>query len=379
MIDGARDLLGLLALSLGRSGLPGIAPVGDVTPGSSKEEIWEGLVGGSLVMRNLAKTIQRVARNDVSVLILGESGTGKELVARAIHARSNRASGPFVPINCPSIPRELIEAELFGHERGAYTGATTARPGKVEMADRGTLFLDEVGDMDLATQSKLLRFLQEREFQRVGGRATLRVDVRVLAATSRDLKQAMESGAFRTDLFFRLNVVPVTLAPLRERKEDVPALVRYFLKEIGTGTGRTLSITPRALETLRAHTWPGNVRELRNTIAHMAAMADASIVDTTHLPASIPRGAPATREREGSSATNMLDFAATLRPGETLEDRLMEAEAQIIRMALESEGWNQSAAARRLGVTETMVRNRIKKFGIKRPDASTGTGGGDAT
>ena len=371
-----RSLLRLLALLVGRFRLAGIDPVGSAAP-KRVDEAFEGLVGSAPSMLGLYDTIERVSQSDVSVLILGESGTGKELVARAMHARSARASGPFVPINCPSIPRELIEAELFGHEKGAYTGATTARPGKVELADRGTLFLDEIGDMDQATQSKLLRFLQEREFQRVGGRQTHHVDVRVLAATSRDLRQAMESGAFRADLFYRLSVVPLTLPPLRDRKEDIPALARHFLREIESEAKRKLSITPRAIEILRAHSWPGNVRELRNALAHMAAMAEGSVLDTSQMPASIPRGAPggAPAQREPGTG-GAPGTAAPLRSGETLQDRLVEVEARVIRWGLEVEGWNQSAAARRLGITETMVRNRMRRFSIEKPDLEGGSGEG---
>ncbi len=372
-----RGLIALAAQWIGRCRISGIDAVGS-EPAARTQDRWEGLVGSTPRMRELYGKIERVAQSDVSVLILGESGTGKELVARAVHSRSRRAQGPFVPINCPSIPRELIEAELFGHERGAYTGATTSRPGRVELADRGTLFLDEVGDMDLATQSKLLRFLQEREFQRVGGRQTLKVDVRVLAATSRNLQEAIEAGAFRADLFFRLNVVQLAIPPLRERRDDIPALVHAFLSEIGQAAGRELSITTKAIEVLQRHAWPGNVRELRNTIAHMAAMADSTTLEAGGIPASIPAGTGRAIEPGHRCATDADGSRQTdsLRPGETLRDRLVEVEARLIRQALDAEAWNQSAAARRLGVTETMIRNRMKQLGVQRPEADSDSGGG---
>jgi DNA-binding NtrC family response regulator len=353
----------LLALHLGATRIGGLSAKGEALTTSGDRD-WEGLVGISPIMQSLYMMIDRVSKSDVSVLILGESGTGKELVARAIHARSARSRGPFAAINCPSIPRELIEAELFGHEKGAYTGAATARPGKVELADRGILFLDEVADMDLAVQSKLLRFLQEREFQRVGGRQAIRVDVRVLAATSRGLDAAMEQGAFRPDLYFRLNVVQIAIPPLRERRGDIPLLVHSFLSEIGSRSNRKIAITGQALERLAAHSWPGNVRELKNTVAHMVAMADDDTLDCQHLPASLPRSTVDAKARLG----DMVDPATgALNPGETVADRLLAVEARLYRWALAEENWNQSATARRLGVTETMVRNRMRSLGIRKP------------
>lgn len=353
--EAGSPVLRLLALHLGRGGVRGIAP----RPADAQrtDGAWEGLVGLSPTMEALFRTIERVARSDVSVLILGESGTGKELVARAIHARSARASGPFVAVNCPSIPRELIEAEMFGHEKGSFTGATQARPGRVEMADGGTLFLDEVADMDIPVQSKLLRFLQEREMQRVGGRETIRVDVRVVAATSRDLEHAMELGTFRPDLYFRLNVVPIRIPPLRERVADVPVLAHKFLGDIESQTGRKLTLTSRALDRLGRHSWPGNVRELKNTVTRMAALAEEDLLDLKHIPSTIGKEA-------GQHATNS---EPGLRGGETLSDRLLQVEAGLFRWALTEEGWNQSAAARRLGVSETMVRNRMRQLGIAKP------------
>jgi len=336
-------------------------------------EVFEGLVGGSHEMREVYRLIDQVAPSDSSVLLLGESGTGKELAARAVHARSDRRTGPFVVINCPSIPRELIEAELFGHEKGAFTGATATRPGKVELANGGTLFLDEVGDMALATQVRLLRFLEEREFQRVGGRETHSVDVRILAATSRDLAEAVENGDFRGDLFYRLNVVPVRMPPLRERPEDLGALCAHLLVRLARGDAEPPVLSGRALDRIAAWNWPGNVRELRNTLEYMVTVAGGELLDEAHLPDAIRRGSgrpqhPAERDPHGGVAAG----AQGLRPGETMEARLRDVEAALIRGTLEATDWNQSAAARRLGVTETKVRNRMRQYGIRRPDEPGG-------
>jgi DNA-binding NtrC family response regulator/tetratricopeptide (TPR) repeat protein len=341
-------------------------------PEPDEDDRFEGLLGSAPAMREVYRLIDRVASADSSVLLLGESGTGKELAARAIHARSPRRDRPFVAINCPSIPQELIEAELFGHEKGAFTGANVARPGKVEIADGGTLFLDEVGDMALATQVRLLRFLEEREFQRVGGRENRRVDVRILAATSRDLAEAVEAGRFRSDLFYRLNVVPVRMPSLRERRDDLPRLVDHFLERFAR-EGRPLRLTGRALELLRNDPWPGNVRELRNAIENMATLAEEDVLDVDRVPEAIReraearRGAPAPPLAGGAPGA-----APGLRPGETMEARLQEVEAALLRATLEAEEWNQSATARRLGITESKVRNRMRQYGLRKPDRNRG-------
>ncbi len=366
----------------GRQPLPLEAPPGDAR--------LDGMVGGSVRMREIYTLIAQVAPTDSNVLILGESGTGKELVARSIHMRSRRGSGPFIAISCPSIPRDLLESELFGHERGAFTGAHEARPGKIEMADGGTLFLDEIGDMPPTTQAKILRFLQEREFTRVGGRAMKRVDVRVLSATSRDLSAEMRDGAFREDLYYRLNVVPIEVPPLRQRAEDIPLLVTHFLAtfhgravEGAPSTPSTLSaetasptITAEAMEQLGAHSWPGNVRELRNTIEHMLTLSEGGPLEARHIPASLRRKlaqeavpgetTAASLDRSGGRLPRNPSGSLALSEGETLESRLIELEADLIRWALERERGNQSAAARRLGITESKIRNRMKLYGIRR-------------
>ncbi|MBK8230806.1 MAG: sigma 54-interacting transcriptional regulator [Candidatus Eisenbacteria bacterium] len=329
---------------------------------------FEGLVGSSPAMRGVHRLIERAAPSESTILILGESGTGKELVARAIHQRSGRRQKPFVPVNCPSIPRDLIESELFGHERGAFTGAVATRAGKVEQADGGTLFLDEIGDMTLTAQVKLLRFLQEREFERVGGQKTLRANVRVLAATSRDLPRMIEQGTFREDLYYRLHVVPIRMPALRERPEDVPVLTDHFLR----GFARSADRIPWRLgsgvrEALRAHPWPGNVRELQNVIEYLATLAVGDEIELAHLPADL-RARGVRGRGEGVASLPGDAVAIELRPGETLESRLMQLEATLIRSALRVEEWNQSAAARRLGITESMMRNRMRQYSIQRPE-----------
>ncbi|MEZ4650970.1 MAG: sigma 54-interacting transcriptional regulator [Candidatus Eisenbacteria bacterium] len=317
---------------------------------------FEGIVGESSEMRAIFRAVERVAPSDASVLVLGESGTGKELVARAIHERSDRKGKPFVAISCPSIPRELIEAELFGHEKGAFTGAAMERRGQVEAADGGTLFLDEIGDMDLATQTKLLRFLQEREFLRVGGREPIRVDIRVLAATSRYLEAEIAAGRFRLDLYYRIGVVPLKIPPLRERIQDVPPLVAHFLHSIGSGD--VPPIDRAVIDALSSYSWPGNVRELRNVVEYVLAMHGAEGPVT---PADLPA-----RVREALDHSDGA-VSLSLRRGETLEARLLSVEGAILRRTLDACGWNQTRAARRLGLKESTMRYKMRRFDLRRP------------
>ena len=331
------------------------------------------LVGSSAPMRALYQMIERVAPTDSTVLVHGESGTGKELVARALHRGSPRASGPFVAISCPSIPRELIEAELFGYERGAFTGATAKKDGQVLLAEGGTLFLDEIGDIDIPTQTKLLRFLQEREFVPVGGRHPIRVDIRLVAATSRNLEDEVRDGRLREDLYYRLSVVPLRIAPLRERADDVPRLVRYFLDRMAEREGLDrIRISPAALDHLTRYTWPGNVRELRNVIEYLVALHRGSPLELRDLPEKIvaandARGgiavAPGTMAN-GSEKGRGAETHSALRAGETLEARVMSVEGSLIRETLERCGGNQSKAARLLGIKESTMRNKMKRYGI---------------
>src|SRR3989475_7630321 len=256
-------------------------------------ETRDALIGNSRVMQTIYKEIGRIATKPVNVLIRGETGTGKELAARALYQHSDRATAPFVAINCAAIPETLLESELFGHERGAFTGAEARRIGRFEQADQGTIFLDEIGDMTPGTQIKLLRVLQEKCLQRLGGKDTIPVDVRVLAATHRDLEQALRDKQFREDLYYRLSVVVITLPPLRERKEDIPELVKYFLRKYAVELGaENPSIHGEALDFLRAENWPGNVRELENVVRKVLLLAQSYTITVAHVRAALARSTP---------------------------------------------------------------------------------------
>jgi transcriptional regulator with GAF, ATPase, and Fis domain len=297
------------------------------------------ILGESEKMKRVFDTIKKVAPTDITVLVQGETGTGKELVAKAIHALSPRREHPFVPVNCAAIPKELIESELFGHEKGAFTGATSARDGKFQVAHEGTIFLDEIGDMSLDLQAKVLRILEDRELQRVGGSKSISVDVRIIAATNKDLAKAVEDGTFREDLYYRLNVVPLKLPPLRERKKDIIPLAEYFI------AGRVKKISSRAKKLMESYDWPGNVRELRNCVDRAVVLGDGKIIQPEDLPYTFRRGdqvIPA--------------------PLETLDH--ME-EDHIVRV-LRYTNWNKSDAARILGITRQTLDNKIKRYKIKK-------------
>jgi transcriptional regulator with PAS, ATPase and Fis domain len=290
-----------------------------------------------------------VAPTNSTVLLGGESGVGKDLVARAIHEKSRRASGPFVKINSTAIPENLLESELFGYEKGAFTGATTSKPGKFELADKGTLFLDEIGDVPPATQVKLLRVLQEREFERLGGTRTIKVDVRLVAATNRDLRAALEEGTFREDLYYRLNVVPIDIPPLRDHKEDIPDLVNLFLSRQADESARKInSISQEALRVLIDHHWPGNVRELQNIMERAAALTSGSVLEAADIHIDSQRAKPADSP------------GAFLPEGVTLE----QWEDELIREALRRSNGNKSQAARLLGLSRNALRYRLSKIGI---------------
>lgn len=305
------------------------------------------MVGKSQAMLRLQQLIEKVAPSKASVLLLGESGTGKTLVARIVHELSRRAPSPFVKVNCAALPENLLESELFGHERGAYTGAVTTKPGRFEEADGGTIFLDEIGELPAALQAKLLRFLQEREFERLGSTRTRKVDVRVIAATNKDLIKAVGDGSFREDLFYRLNVFPVDIPQLRERKEDIPLLADYFLKKTATEYGRRLEFTPRCLEVLEEHSWPGNVRELENLVERLVILTEGPIIDA-----------------EALSFMLAGDTEAPDVPVRTFH-RMQEIECREILGALERNRWVQSWAARDLGFTLRQLGYRVKKFGLE--------------
>jgi DNA-binding NtrC family response regulator len=313
------------------------------------------IVARSPKMQEVLATVERVAPTNSTVLLGGESGVGKDLIARVIHEKSRRASGPFVKINSTAIPENLLESELFGYERGAFTGAATSKPGKFELADKGTLFLDEIGDVPPATQVKLLRVLQEREFERLGGTRTIKVDVRLLAATNRDLRAALEQGTFREDLYYRLNVVPIDIAPLRERKEDIPDLANLFLARFSKDSGRDAAtrvrgITPAAMQMLLSHYWPGNVRELQNVIERACALAVGPELDVKDIQLDTPRS------RAGAGSNDRF-----LPEGMTLD----QWEDEMIRESLKRANGNKSQAARLLGLSRNALRYRLSKIGIE--------------
>jgi DNA-binding NtrC family response regulator len=327
--------------------------------GALQDEIRSGhdfreIVGGSPALRRLLDQLALVAATDSTVLILGETGTGKELVARAIHDRSARRERPLVKVNCAALPKELVESELFGHEKGAFTGATQQRRGRFELADGGTLFLDEVGELPLEAQAKLLRVLQEQEFERVGGMRTLRADVRLIAATNRDLGRRAEGGEFRPDLFYRLNVFPVTVPALRERREDIPPLIAHFLARSARKLGRSFEgIAPSFLERALGYDWPGNVRELENVVERAAILSRGSMLDATE-----PFGAPAAAPRPDAPARAVV--AGTLEDVERAHIERMLAQTRWV-----IEGGQGAALA--LGLNPSTLRGRMRKLGIRKP------------
>jgi DNA-binding NtrC family response regulator len=307
------------------------------------------VIAGSAKMQEVLATIERVAPTNSTVLLGGESGVGKDLIARAIHEKSRRASGPFIKINSTAIPENLLESELFGYEKGAFTGANTSKPGKFELADKGTLFLDEIGDVPPATQVKLLRVLQEREFERLGGTRTIKVDVRLVAATNRDLRAALEDGTFREDLYYRLNVVPIDIPPLREHKEDIPDLANLFLRRFSSESGRHVTaISREAMNLLLSHHWPGNVRELQNIIERACALAKTSKLEADDIHFDTPR------TRSAGANDRFLPEGMTL---DQWED-------DLIREALKRANGNKSQAARLLGLSRNALRYRLSKIGI---------------
>ncbi len=311
-------------------------------------------IGGSPASRRLLEHARKLARLDGNLLLTGDSGVGKSLLARLIHAASPRADGPFVTVNCTTLPRELVESELFGHERGAFTGAGERRLGRLELADGGTLFLDEVGEMPLDLQPKLLTFLQERVFQRVGGNQDIKVNVRVLAATNQDLPLKVRERRFREDLFFRLNVLPLHVPPLRERREDIPPLAEYHLERIARRQGRpALRLSPAALAYLLDQDWPGNVRELENALEQAAAYCEGSIIEPAHLPARGPR-----LQLRPDDPPPAISLA-----GLTLD----EVERMAIEHTLSHCGGNKARTARLLGISEKSIYNKIKRLKVTCP------------
>ena len=310
---------------------------------------WTNIIGRSPAMQEIFGTISRVAPTRATVLLCGESGVGKDLIARAIHYHSPRSGRPFVKINCTAIPENLMESELFGYEKGAFTGATSSKPGKFEQADGGTVFLDEIGDVPPSIQVKLLRILQEREFERLGSNKTRQIDVRVLAATNADLRAALEEGRFREDLYYRLNVMPINIPPLRERKEDIPFLAEHFVTKFSKELGSPVtSISSGAMQKLLEYHWPGNVRELENVIERSLVLCSGQTLEAADIRLDM---VPRTR---AASADNFLPDGVTLE----------EHEQNIIREALRRTNGNKSQAARLLGLTRNALRYRLSQMGL---------------
>ncbi|MEW6358849.1 MAG: sigma-54 dependent transcriptional regulator [Planctomycetota bacterium] len=321
------------------------------------------VVGNTARMQEICDTVRRIAPTDSTVLILGESGTGKELIARLVHFSSLRAHGNFITVSCGAFPESLLESELFGHVKGAFTSAFADKKGLLEVADGGTFFLDEVGELSPPMQVKLLRVLEEREFKPVGSTETKRVDVRFITATNRNLEEEVEQGNFREDLFFRLNVIPITLPPLKDRKQDIPLLAGHFLARYGKAMNKEItSITSEAMQALLAHDWPGNIRELENTIQRAVALARGDSILLTDLPAKLQ----VSREPEG---WQMREIPSE---GLNLEEEMGKIEKLFIQSALEKANWNMTRAAELLGLTFRSVRYKVEKYDIKRPDTPHG-------
>jgi transcriptional regulator with GAF, ATPase, and Fis domain len=324
---------------------------------------FEKLIGSSRALEAVLEVVERVAVTDSTVLIQGETGTGKELIARAIHNLSTRSGRPFVRLNCAAIPLDLLESELFGHEKGAFTGAIAQKIGRFEMADNGTLFLDEVGDIPPALQPKLLRVLQEQEFERLGSGRTYRVNVRLVAATNRDLEEMVARNEFRSDLYYRLNVFPISLPPLRDRQDDIPELVNHFVDTFSRRMGKQIdSIPPQTMAAFKSYSWPGNIRELQNLIERAVILANDETLPNP-LPAAGPRPAPA------SSAA--LHTPRDSKPG--VPRTLRESERALILQTLDATGWvigGENGAAAKLGLKRTTLIDRMKRLGIQRPTRS---------
>ena len=322
------------------------------------------IIGHSKIMMEVFNQIDKVAPSRATTLLLGESGTGKELVARAIHLASPKAEHPFIKVNCAALPETLLESELFGHEKGAFTSAVTSKKGRFELADGGTLFLDEIGELNLPLQAKLLRVLQEKQFERLGGTKTLTVDVRVIAATNKSLERAVAEKTFREDLYYRLNVVPIVLPPLRERREDIPMLLEHFLKESNASNARDVRLSKPVMDFMMTYNWPGNVRELQNLIERLVIMTDNKAVKMKDLPSYMLI--------ETDKETAVVPWPPSKQDTFTVPEgrarSLKDLERDEIEAALKRHGWVQARAARELGLTQRQIGYKIKKFGLRMPD-----------
>ncbi|HYS83025.1 MAG TPA: nif-specific transcriptional activator NifA [Anaeromyxobacteraceae bacterium] len=345
----------------------------DVPAVAPSAERFPGIVGASAPLRDMLELIGRVAQSRATVFLRGESGTGKELLARAVHDASPRAERPFVTVNCAAIPETLLESELFGHEKGSFTGAAQAHVGRFEQADGGTLFLDEVGELSPAAQAKLLRAVQERQFERVGGKKTVTVDVRLVAATNRDMEEMVRQGAFRLDLYHRLSVIAVVVPPLRERREDVPNLASHFLRVLNEENVRRAELTKGAVEVLTRCRWTGNVRQLRNCLERLVVVTDADVLEPRHLPCQTPGGSTCLLERAAPPVVVEIGrpverVPVAPPPGELLLAAGAPTEAderERVRAALERCGYVQAKAARVLGMTVRQLGYRVRKYGIE--------------
>jgi len=342
-------------------------------------ELFRSLSGNSRSTRKIARMIEQVADTNATVLILGESGTGKEVVARKLHYHSLRRGKPFVPVNCGAIPADLLESELFGHEKGAFTGAISARQGRFEMAEGGTLFLDEIGDMSMPMQVKLLRVLQERSFERVGSNKTIQCDVRIIAATHRNLEEAIKEDRFREDLYYRLNVFPIELAPLRERIEDIPLLTTDLISRIENEKRGSVRLTPAAITALGYYGWPGNVRELANLIERLAILYPYGVVDIKDLPEKFKEGVdisqveselPKVTIADGESES-VRNVARLPNEGIDLKEHLCNLEQELIKQALDEAGGVVAHAAKRLKMRRTTLVEKLRKYGMQRNNESS--------
>jgi DNA-binding NtrC family response regulator len=335
--------------------------------------LFSGMIGRSRAMHDIFRLIGNLQHSEATILITGESGTGKELVAHAIHEHSPRAAGPFVAVNSGAIPSELLESELFGHVKGAFTGAIRDRMGRFELASPGTLFLDEIGDLPLPLQVKILRVLQERTFERVGESRSRRTEARIIAATNADLEEAVSMGSFREDLYYRLRVVPIRVSPLRQRREDVDPLARYLLERVGRRHGRALQLAPDAIRALMAYAWPGNVRELENALEYAVAVCRGQTIHPADLPEEIGGRAIQPAE-EGPMSAAVVPEPADASPGQLQPSDSLLAEppgddAAALRAALEAHRWNRSATAEALGISRTTLWRRMRELGLL-PDRS---------
>ncbi|MCC6207689.1 MAG: sigma-54-dependent Fis family transcriptional regulator [Gammaproteobacteria bacterium] len=343
--------------------------------GDHSPELFRSLVGNSRPIRMVRTLIEQVADSDATVLILGESGTGKEVVARNIHYHSVRRNKPFVPINCGAIPAELLESELFGHEKGAFTGAISARQGRFEMAEGGTLFLDEIGDMSMHMQVKLLRVLQERTFERVGSNKTITSDVRIIAATHRNLEKAIAEGKFREDLYYRLNVFPIEMPPLRERSEDIPLLVKELITRMEHEKRGSVRLTQSAIMALSQYHWPGNVRELANVIERLVIMHPYGVVDMHDLSEKYQPESGELKDtvvaEEKLIIVGSLDVPRLPRDGIDLKQHLTNLECNLIKQALDDADGIVAHAANRLGLRRTTLVEKLRKYGLQRTDEVT--------